>query len=144
MNLGYGKTASSPIIAKRQAMLRPNDRFIINRDRLLAEAISAIEDPSSQVAFERPDLVMPGRPIFEEMREWLEKSRDKGLFMPHDVNVGTEMARIVTGGDVDPGTVCSEQDFYDAERRSFLTLVATEATRVRIESMLENGSPIRN
>ncbi len=144
MNLGYGKTASSPIIAKQQAMLRPNDRFIINRDRLLAEAISAIEDPSSQVAFERPDLVMPGRPIFEEMHEWLEKSRDKGLFMPHDVNVGTEMARIVTGGDVDPGTVWSEQDFYDAERRSFLTLVATEATRARIESMLENGSPIRN
>jgi 3-hydroxyacyl-CoA dehydrogenase len=144
MNLGYGKTASSPVIAKQQAMLRPNDRFIINRDRLLAEAIGAIDDPSSQVAFERPDLAMPGRPIFEEMQEWLVKSKDKGLFMPHDVNVGTEMARIVTGGDVDPGTVCSEQDFYDAERRSFLTLVATEATRVRIESMLENGSPIRN
>ena len=87
---------------------------------------------------------MPGRPLFEEMREWLVKSRDKGIFMPHDVNVGTEMARIVTGGDVDPGTVCSEQDFYDAERRSFLTLVATEATRARIETMLENGSPIRN
>jgi 3-hydroxyacyl-CoA dehydrogenase len=54
------------------------------------------------------------------------------------------MARIVTGGDVDPGTVRSEQDFYDAERRSFLSLVATEATRARIDSMLDDGSPIRN
>ena len=144
MNLGYGKTATSPIIARQQAMLRPNDKFIINRDRLLAEAINAIENPSSQVAFDRPDLVMPGRPLFEEMREWLIKSTDKGIFMPHDVNVGSEMARIVTGGEVDPGTVCSEQDFYDAERRSFLTLVASEATRARIESMLENGSPVRN
>ena len=144
MNLGYGKTSTSPIIAKKQAMLRPNDRFIINRDRMLSAAIDAIENPSAQLAFNRPDLVMPGRPVFEEMREWLLKSRDKGIFMPHDVNVGTEMARIVTGGDVDPGTLRSEQDFYDAERRSFLTLIATEATRNRIDSMLDAGSPIRN
>jgi 3-hydroxyacyl-CoA dehydrogenase len=144
MNLGYGKTATSPIIAKKQAMLRPNDRFIINRDRMLSAAIDAINTPSEQANFDRPDLVMPGRPIFDEMHEWLVKSRDKGMFTPHDVNVGTEMARIVTGGDVDPGSVCSEQDFYDAERRSFLTLIATEATRTRIESMLDTGSPVRN
>jgi len=144
MNLGYGKTSTSPIIAKKQAMLRPNDRFIINRDRMLSEAMNAIENPGEQVSFNRPELQMPGRPVFEEMREWLIKSRDKGIFKPHDVNVGTEMARIVTGGDVDPGTVFSEQDLYDAERRSFLSLIATEATRVRIESMLDAGSPVRN
>jgi 3-hydroxyacyl-CoA dehydrogenase len=144
MNLGYGKTATSPIIAKKQAMLRPHDRFVINRDRILGEAIKAIDDPVGQIAFERPALTLPGRPVFEEMVKWLEAGRDKGMFMPHDVNVGSEMARIVTGGDVDPGTVRSEQDFYDAERRSFLTLVATDATRARINSMLDAGSPIRN
>ena len=144
MNLGYGKTATSPVIARKQAMLRANDRFVINRDRILGEAIAAIDDAAGQVPFERPDLVMPGRPVFQEMVKWLEDSRDKGLFMPHDVNVGTEMARIVTGGDVDPGSVCSEQDFYDAERSSFLTLINTEATRARIDSMLDAGSPVRN
>jgi 3-hydroxyacyl-CoA dehydrogenase len=144
MNLGYGKTATSPIIAKRQAMLRPHDRFVINRDRILGEAIKAIDDVAGQVPFERPALTMPGRPIFEEMVKWLEDSRDKGVFMPHDVNVGSEMARIVTGGDIEPGTVWNEQDFYGAERRSFQTLVATAATRERINSMLDAGAPIRN
>jgi 3-hydroxyacyl-CoA dehydrogenase len=144
MNLGYGKTATSPIIAKQQAMLRPNDRFMMNRDRILSEAIGAIENPLEQVEFDRPDLTLPGKPVFDEMRKWLEEYRDKGLFMPHDVTVGTEMARIVTGGDVEPGSVCSEQGFYDAERRSFLSLVQTDATRERIETMLENGSPVRN
>jgi 3-hydroxyacyl-CoA dehydrogenase len=115
MNLGYGKTATSPIIAKKQAMLRPNDRFVINRDRILGEAIKAIDDPAGQVAFERPALKLPGRPVFEEMIKWLETSRDKGMFMQHDVNVGTEMA-----------------------------LVATDATRERINSMLDAGSPVRN
>jgi len=144
MNLGYGRTATSPIMAKQQAMLRSHDRFVINRDRILGEAIRAIGDPEGQVAFERPNLAMPGRPLFEEMVKWLEESRDKGVFMPHDVNVGSEMARIVTGGDIEPGTVWSEQDFYDAERRSFLSLVATAATRERINSMLDEGSPVRN
>ncbi|MFT7554676.1 MAG: 3-hydroxyacyl-CoA dehydrogenase [Planctomycetota bacterium] len=144
MNLGYGKTSTSPIIAKKQAMLRDNDRFVINRDRILGEAIEAIKNPGEQRDFVRPDLVMPGRPLFAEMVKWLEDARDKGMFMPHDVNVGSEMARIVTGGDIDPGTVWSEQDFYDAERRSFLSLVSTDATRARINSMLDEGSPIRN
>ncbi len=144
MNLGYGKTATSPIIAKQQAMLRPHDRFVINRDRILGEAIKAIDDPAGQLAFERPPLTLPGRPVFEEMVKWLEESRDKGMFMPHDVNVGSEMARIVTGGDVDPATVWKEQDFYDAERRSFLSLIQTDATRERINSMLDAGSPVRN
>ncbi len=144
MNLGYGRTATSPIIAKQQAMLRANDRFVINRDRILTEAIEAINNPAEQVAFDRPDLALPGQPVFEELQNWLAESCDKGLFMPHDVNVGTEMARIVTGGNVEPGTVLSEQDFYDAERRSFLHLVETDATRERIETMLDNGSPVRN
>jgi 3-hydroxyacyl-CoA dehydrogenase len=144
MNLGYGKTATSPVIARKQAMLRDNDRFVINRDRILGEAIKAIDDPSGQLPFDRPALTMPGRPVFEAMLKWLEESRDKGLFMPHDVIVGTEMARIVSGGDIDPGSICTEQDFYDAERRSFLTLVASDATRERINSMLDAGAPVRN
>ena len=144
MNLGYGRTATSPIIAKRIAMLRPNDRFVINRDRLLGEAIAAIESPSEQVNFKRPPLTMPGEPLFTEMRDWLIESHKKGIFTPQDVVVGIEMARIVTGGEVAPGTIMNEQDFYDAERRSFLSLVSTTATRERINTMLDNGSPVRN
>lgn len=144
MNLGFGKTASSPIIAKQQAMLRANDRYVINRDRILGEAIKAIADPAGQVGFDRSDLALPGRPVFEAMVEWLETAQGKGQIMPHDVKVGTELARIVSGGDVDPGSVCSEQGFYDAERRSFLDLVATKATRARIDGMLDAGAPVRN
>lgn len=144
MNLGIGITASSPVLAKEQAMLRNNDHFMMNRDSILAEAIDAINNPVNQVAFNRPPLTLPGKPLFEKMVNWLKESHEKGLFMAHDVVVGSEMARIVTGGDVEPGTIWSEQDFFDAERRSFLTLASTAATKIRIETMLDDGSPIRN
>ncbi len=144
MNLGYGNTASSPVIARAQAMLRPHDRYVINRDRILGEALAAIDDPASRTPFERPPLAMPGRPLFEDMVKWLEASHADGKFLAHDVRVATELARIVTGGDVDPGTRLSEQDLFDAERRAFLALVQTDATRARIDGMLDAGAPVRN
>jgi len=148
MSLGYGRTASSPLLAKKLAMLRPNDTFEMNRDRLFDKAFEAIDNAagpdSGQVAFNRPALSVPGEAVFHEMVEWLKEHHGKGMFTPHDVVVGTEMARIVTGGEVAVGTVLSEQDFYDAERSSFLRLVATQATRERINTMLDSGKPVRN
>ncbi len=144
MNLGYGKTASSPLIARAQAMLRPHDRHLINRDRILGAALAAIDDPASRTPFDRPPLAMPGRPLFEDMVKWLEQSHADGKFLAHDVRVASELARIVTGGEIEPGTRWSEQDLFDAERRAFLALVQTDATRARIDGMLDAGAPVRN
>ena len=144
MNLGYGRTAGSPIRARELAMLRPNDHFLMNRDRLLPEALRAIDAPTGQVAFERPPLAMPGAPLFKQMVDWLRAALERGELYPHDVTVGTELARIVTGGDCSPGTLWTEQQLFDAERAAFLTLARTAPTLARIHSMLETGSPIRN
>ena len=144
MNLGYGRTCSSPILAKQQAMLRDNDRFLSNRDRLLGEAMKAINQPSEQKVFNRPDLCVPGKPVFEAMLKWLQNAHSEGKLTPHNVAVATELARIVTGGEVAPGTMMSEQDFYAAERTAFLKLVASDATRERINSMLYTVTTVQN
>ena len=144
MSLGYAKTATSPILAKDLAMLRDNDKFMNNRDRLLSEAMKAIADPSAQRGFDRPPLSMPGKPVFEDMKQWLANAQSEGKLLPHDVFVCTELARIVTGGEIEPGTMWTEQDLFDAERRSFLTLASTQETRDRIVSMLDKGAAVRN
>ncbi|NND82651.1 MAG: acetoacetyl-CoA reductase [Gammaproteobacteria bacterium] len=148
MNLGYGRTCSSPVLAREQAMLRDNDRYLSNRDRLLPAALDAItaveNDDSQQLNFDRPELALPGEPVFEAMCEWLDKAHAAGKLTPHNVVVATELARIVTGGEIAPGTTASEQDFYDAERRAFLTLAGTDATRERITSMLDTGTTVQN
>jgi 3-hydroxyacyl-CoA dehydrogenase len=148
MNLGFGRTCSSPILAQQQAMLRSNDRFLSNRDNLLPAALNAILNPNpeldQQMGFDRPDLAMPGQEVFVAMCEWLAEAHQQGKLTPHNVTVATELARIVTGGEVPAGTLMSEQDLYDAERRAFLKLVATDATRERINSMLDTGKTVQN
>ena len=68
----------------------------------------------------------------------------EGHLMPHDVTTATQIAMIVTGGDVDSGTELSEDDLFALERKAFLTLARTDETRARIEFMLEHGVPLRN
>jgi len=146
MNIGYGKTARSPLEAEPLAMFRTGiDEYIMNRDRLLTAAMSAIRDMAGDYEVtRRQPLAMPGRDVWAEMQDWLQKAHAKGHLTPHDVTTGTQIAMIVTGGDMDAGTELSENDLFKLERQAFTTLGRTAETRDRIRHMLEHGTPLRN
>lgn len=146
MNIGYGKIARSPLEAEPLAMFRDGvDDYVMNRDRLLdtatREALAMADGYSVQ---RRTPLAMPGREVWAEMVEWLEKAHKKGHLTPHDVTTGAQIAMIVAGGDVDAGTELTENELCGLERQAFVTLGRTEETRARIEFMLEHGTPLRN
>ncbi|MFT5110824.1 MAG: 3-hydroxyacyl-CoA dehydrogenase [Parasphingorhabdus sp.] len=144
MNTGYGRTATSPVLAKDLAMLRDRDSYEMNRDRVLESAVALIESGAESVQPSRPQLTMPGRDVYKAMGVWLDNAHEKGMLTPHDTVVGRAIAAVMSGGDIDPGTVWTEQDLYDEERRQFLILTKTEATRARIASMLDLGKTLRN
>jgi 3-hydroxyacyl-CoA dehydrogenase len=146
MNIGYGKTARSPLEAEPLAMFRRGiDDYVMNRDRLLGTAIDAALGLASGYSTKQCEpLPMPGRDVWEEMLNWLEKNREKGHLTPHDVSTGAQLAMVVTGGDIAPGTHLDESDICALERRAFVTLARTKETRARIEHLLEYGSPLRN
>jgi 3-hydroxyacyl-CoA dehydrogenase len=121
------------------------DQYLMNRDRLLQSAIdTALELRDGYAPSHRPPLAMPGRDVWQDMQDWLKKAQAKGALTPHDVTTGTQIAMIVTGGDIDAGSVMTENDLCDLERKAFLTLAKSAETRARIEFMLEHGSPLRN
>ena len=146
MNIGYGKTARSPLEAEPYAMFRNGvDSYIMNRDRLLATASrEALAMANGYVVQRRGTIAMPGRDVWAEMVEWLKKAHAKGHLTPHDVATGTQIAMIVSGGDIDAGTELTENELLALERKAFGTLGATDETRARIEFMLEHGTPLRN
>ncbi len=146
MNIGYGRTARSPLEAEPLGMFRSGvDEYVMNRDRLLSTAIAAaLTIAPGYAATSRSSLKAAGRNVWQEMIEWLETVQSKGNLTRHDVATGTQIAMIVTGGDVDAGSELSEQDIFDLERKAFVTLAQTPETRARIEHMLAYGSPLRN
>ena len=146
MNIGYGKTARSPLEAEPLAMYREGvDDYVMNRDRLLQTAVDATLTLSADYQPEkRPALEMPGRDVWQEMQDWLAKTQQKGFLTTHDVTTGSQIAMIVTGGDVDAGTSMTENEICELERKAFITLAKTDETRARIQFMLEHGSPLRN
>jgi len=146
MNIGYGKTARSPLEAEPLAMFRNDiDTYIMNRDRLLDTAMSAVGELSAEYeVVRRLPLAMPGRDVWAEMTGWLRRTHEKGHLTPHDVTTGSQIAMIVTGGDIDAGTELAENDLLALERKAFVTLGRTDQTKARIEFMLQHGSPLRN
>ncbi len=144
MNLGYGVTATSPQSALNNAMITPNDTYLMNRDRLLPHALNMLDEHNTQRHRARPDLQMPGKDTYTGMNEWLHKAYKKSTITKHDAVVGQAIAGIVSGGDIEAATTWSEQDLFDAERRAFISLVKTPETRARIDSMLDLGRSLRN
>ncbi|MCC6619274.1 MAG: 3-hydroxyacyl-CoA dehydrogenase [Chloroflexi bacterium] len=62
----------------------------------------------------------------------------------HDRLLVTELATVMSGGDVAEGTEVSEQYLLDLEREAFLRLLGTRLTRDRIRHTLKTGKPLRN
>jgi 3-hydroxyacyl-CoA dehydrogenase len=146
MQVGYGRTAASPVLAREHVMFRDGvDEFAMNRDRMLERAVQAVGEMAVDYeAQRRGPLPLAGAPEWKRMQEWLHEARDGGRLTPHDVTTGTRIAMIATGGDVDPGTEMSENGILALERQAFLALARTSETRARIEHMLRYGSPLRN
>ena len=146
MNVGYGKTARSPLEGAELCLFRDGvDEYLMNRDRLFDHACdAALALADGYIPPSRRAIAAAGRDVCQEMIEWLEKAQAKGHLTPHDVTTGSQIAMIVTGGEVDAGTEITEQDLFDLERKAFVTLCATAETRARIEHMLNYGSPLRN
>ncbi len=142
MALGFAQTANAPGQAQDLGMLRTDDEWQINRDHLLHEAVELALTASPRPHYRSP-IAMAGRDAYAKMLLWLQRALQKGHLSAHETVIGSAIARIVSGGDIDPGTEHSEQDLFDAERREFLVLAKSHGTQVRINTMLDTGQKTR-
>ncbi len=70
--------------------------------------------------------------------------KEGGFISEYDFYIGSRIAWVMTGGDVDEGTLVDEQWMLDLERQVFVSLLQQEKTLERIENMLATGKPLRN
>jgi 3-hydroxyacyl-CoA dehydrogenase len=74
----------------------------------------------------------------------LVNMRDGGFISAHDYKLGTMIAGIVSGGDIEPGSIVNEQWLLDLERKAFMELLNNPKTQERIMGMMQTGKPVRN
>ncbi len=117
-----------------------------NKDELLYVATQ--EARALYEAGYRPPLKrlfpVAGRNAKATIQGQLANMRDGGFISAHDFNIGSLIADVVTGGDVDAGSLVSEEYLMALERKHFCSLLEHPKTQERIMGMLQTGKPVRN
>jgi 3-hydroxyacyl-CoA dehydrogenase len=85
-----------------------------------------------------------GRSGIATIKGSLVNMRDGGFISAHDQHIATLIAEVVCGGDVDAGTLVSEEYLMALERKAFCALIEHPKTQERILGMLNTGKPVRN
>ncbi|KLT73870.1 3-hydroxyacyl-CoA dehydrogenase [Neisseria arctica] len=146
MNLAMAKVATSAIEAKEMGFLRPSDVVVFNSYELLHVALNEARTMADS-GF-RPDVPatfqVAGRSGAASIKGQLLNMKEGGFISEYDMHIGSQIAWVMTGGDVDAGTVVDEQWILDLERKVFVDLLKNEKTLERIENMLSTGKPLRN
>ena len=143
--VGLARVSQSAAEARELGILRRGDDIVMNRDRVLGEAIDKVHALAGDyVPPEPPVFRLPGRSGKAALALGVGDLVRAGKATAHDVVVADALARVLTGGDADLTDEVTEDDLLALEREAALSLLRTEATRARIRHMLENGRALRN
>ena len=74
----------------------------------------------------------------------LEKLYNDKVILDHGMEVGKELANVLSGGDTSIDKTLTEDDLYKLELDSFMRLIQTKKTQERIKHTLSTGKPLRN
>jgi 3-hydroxyacyl-CoA dehydrogenase len=141
------KVSTSAIDARSLRIIEDIDSISMNRSRLVSDAkTQALRLVRSGYTppVAKTNIPAPGDTIQATLKLGVYLMREGAYISDHDAKVATHVARILTGGDVTPGTPLTEQALLDLEREAFLSLCGEPKTVERIAFTLKTGKPLRN
>jgi 3-hydroxyacyl-CoA dehydrogenase len=74
----------------------------------------------------------------------LKKLYDEKKILEHGLEVGKELAYVLSGGKTDLTKELSEDDLFKLELDAFMKLIQTQKTQDRIKYTLSTGKPLVN
>ena len=145
--IALAKVATSAEEARSLGFLSVDDTISMNTDRLIADAkkeVLALSATGYVAPQQRTDILALGLAALSTLKLGIHQMKRAGYISDHDAEIGTRLARILTGGDLNHPTRVSEQYLLDLEREAFLSLIGTRKTQERMAHMLKTGKPLRN
>lgn len=147
MAIATAKVATSGVEAQEIGFFRKTDTVVFNAYELLyvakQQALALAESGY------RPPLKVKGFPVAgragaASIKGQLVNMLEGHFISQHDFYIASLIAEVMTGGDVEAGTLVDEQWILDLERKGFMTLLKNSKTQDRIANMLTTGKPLRN
>jgi 3-hydroxyacyl-CoA dehydrogenase len=140
------KVGTSAIESKKLGYLQDGDVIVPHKDELLYVATQQAK--ALFAAGYRPPVKrlfpVAGRSGIATIKGQLANMRDGGFISAHDFHISALIADVVCGGEVDAGSLVSEEYLMALERKHFCSLLEHPKTQERIMGMLSTGKPVRN
>jgi len=140
------KVGTSALESRKLGYLLEGDVIVANKDELLYVALQqakAMADAGWRPPTRRPFRVA-GRSGAATIKGQLVNMRDGGFISAHDFHIASLIAGVVTGGDIDAGSLVTEEYLMALERMAFCSLIVHPKTQERIMGMMSTGKPVRN
>jgi 3-hydroxyacyl-CoA dehydrogenase len=140
------KVGTSAIESRKIGYLLDSDLIVPHKDELLYIAISQAR-AMFDAGYRPPHKALfpvAGRSGVATIKGQLVNMRDGGFISQHDFHIASLIANVVCGGDVDAGSLVSEEYLMTLERKAFGSLLAHPKTQERIMGMMSTGKPLRN
>jgi len=140
------KVGTSALESRKLGYLLESDLIVPHKDELLFVAINEAKAmfASGYRAPHKRQFAVAGRSGLATIKGSLVNMRDGGFISAHDFHIASLIANVVCGGDVDAGTLVSEEYLMTLERKAFCALLTHPKTQERIMGMMSTGKPVRN
>jgi 3-hydroxyacyl-CoA dehydrogenase len=145
--IAKAEVARSGEHAKELGYLRPIDTVVMNRFELLTVAkaeLRALVERGYRPPLRPSSIPVAGRSAIATFKAYMANLLEGGFISEHDYLIGSKVATVICGGEVEAGSLVDEDWLLDLERKHFMELLATEKTQARIEHTLKTGKPLRN
>ena len=142
--IGYAKTATSPIEAEPLKYLKPEDKKIMSRNSLFSVSKEILSSNKNFTPSEECTFNLSGKIVREKMISLLEKLYNDKIILDHGMEVGKELAYVLSGGDTTLDKTLTEDDLFKLELNAFMKLIETQKTQERIKHTLATGKPLIN
>ena len=140
------KVGTSALESRQLGYLLGNDIVVPHKDELLYVATHearAMFNAGYRAPLPRP-FAVAGRNGVATIKGSLVNMRDGGFISAHDFHIAGLIAHVVCGGDVDAGSLVTEEYLMALERQAFCSLLTHPKTQERIMGMMATGKPVRN
>jgi 3-hydroxyacyl-CoA dehydrogenase len=126
--------------------MRQGDSITMDIDRLIGDAKQKVLAlaVNYRPKLRRQDIAAPGRGIAASIKSQLWNMKMGNFITDYEAEMATLIAQVICGGDVNPGTIVSEDYLLQLEREVFLKLCGNKKTAERVQHMLKTGKPLRN